>query len=105
LPANADNSEQVSALSSVSCPTSVACTAVGDYEVGGAGVAGDVLTLGGGSWQSAMAPAPGKLSPTDVGLTLSSVACPTQPTCNASGTFDNPAGYTQGVLETAKPTG
>lgn len=101
LPANAAPNDQNGGLSSISCPASGACRAVGDYSDTDDDDVSVFVTLSGGSWRGVEASLPPTLNAIARTVVLTSVDCLTQSSCAASGTFDNEAGDSQGLLETS----
>jgi hypothetical protein len=90
--------KQKAGLSSVSCPVSGTCTAVGFYVDGTGRKLGLIDTLVGGGWTGATAPSPtGAGSGSHLGGDLEAVSC-VGGGCVAGGSFTNPAGGTQGLL-------
>ena len=86
------------ALSSVSCPTSSACSAVGSFADSSGDREGLVLSEASGRWMAAeMAALPGDAAAQpDVALT--SVSCASSGNCGAVGTYEDRRGATQGLL-------
>ena len=70
-------------LTSVSCPSSGSCTAVGLYTPNTGGEQALVDTLSGGTWSVAAAPIPAPAS----GSQFLSLACPASGSCVAAGTY------------------
>ncbi len=91
LPAAAEASG--TSLSSVACPTTRLCVAVGTASSAG----GLILTWSGRSWTLTRPSAPG---PGSAITELSGVACPTATECLAVGTFRDSAGMLHGLLLT-----
>jgi hypothetical protein len=88
LPANAYPSGGVS-ISSVACPSTALCVAVGTYNVSQQDQQGVLLTGSGKSWTAVDAPLPANAL--GVNATSSSVACPSAAVCVAVGGYTTPA--------------
>jgi hypothetical protein len=90
-------------LSSVACPSTVTCVAVGSYELSGQSAgAGLVLAGSGTAWNPVEAPVPANAN-SDPNAALTSVACPSTTSCAAAGSYWSPAG-SQGLLLTGAGT-
>jgi len=96
-------------ISVLACPSTTACTAVGDYNV-------DhyhdpwpdnhlyLLTMRGSSWTAATAPLPAD-APTSSTIDIAGMACPSATACVATGWYDNagfPSGGSEGLLVTMR---
>ena len=80
-------------LSSVACPSTSACLAVGQYDSGAL-----LLTMTGATWTARRAPLPANAQMDSA--SLEAVACPATSACVAAGYFYNAAGETRGLLVT-----
>jgi hypothetical protein len=96
LPANADHT--YAQLSSVSCPTTSACTAVGSY-TGSGGWQGLLLTKASSVWSAVRAPLPAGAAH-DPYVNLSAVNCFSASACAAIGFYYDSSGDGQAVLLT-----
>ncbi len=94
LPSNADTNPY-GGLSSVACPSTTSCTAVGGY-MRSAGWSGLLVTGSGTSWAATGAG--------NAGYTLNGVACPSTTSCVAAGSFFSSDYDTQGLLVTGSGT-
>jgi len=98
LPKGADAGEGVD-LTSVACPSSGNCIAVGFYD-GGKGTHGLIVRERGGKWQRAVnAAVPKDAAPAGRSHTfLLTVTCPSKTACTAGGYYNARSGGTQGLL-------
>jgi RHS repeat-associated protein len=94
VPSNAIN---VSGLSSISCPTTGACVAVGSYDLPGPVQTGLLEVLSGGSWTATQAPFPASSNYTY----LNDVSCWSSTSCEAIGFYnDTTTSNIYGLIET-----
>jgi hypothetical protein len=102
LPADAASYPQTQ-LNSVACPVAGSCTAVGYYTgttAGGQTSSQAVIeTLSGGAWSGARAPVTGDDASTP-NESLASVACPTDGSCTAAGSYRDSADHNQALIVT-----
>jgi hypothetical protein len=97
-PANAEVTEPVVALSSVSCGSADDCAAVGTYIDGLGHVQGLLVSETNGVWANGVeAPLPANAGP-DPGVELGSVSCASAGTCTAVGAYSDGSGKTHGLL-------
>ena len=87
-------------LQAVTCPSASACAAVGTYSDSGANRWGVIETLAGGTWSAVTAPMTGLNAGVNPSVQLSSLACPAQSMCLATGEYQGASGSTQGLIET-----
>jgi ASPM-SPD-2-Hydin domain-containing protein len=95
-------------LSSVSCPASGICVAVGSYHDSSTGVSyGLIESLSGGTWTASAPPLSGlnpfaTTNPGNNGLVseLDLVSCPASDWCVATGEYQDSSGNLQGMVET-----
>lgn len=97
LPATGVQSES---LSSVACPSSESCVAVGSYRTGGQSQ-GLLEDLADGAWAVTQAPLPSDANSTD-NASLNSVTCSSAKSCQAVGIYNEPVDpdWGEGVIDT-----
>ncbi len=101
LPSNAAADPSVS-FTSVACPSTGACAAIGDYLDSVAHDHNLIETLSGGTWSDIEAPLPANAA-ADPHPVVSGLACDAAGSCTAVGDYiDNssPMGFQQGVIDT-----
>ena len=98
VPAKA-NSLPGTNLTSVACPTSSLCVAVGSYVDRDNHVDGVIDTLSSGVWTAKKAPLPTGVAAGST-VQLMAVACHGTGTCAAVGTYQDSGSHSQGLLET-----
>ncbi len=90
-------------LATISCSTSSACVAVGEYNDSSGNTQGLIETLASGSWSATTAPLSG-LSPAPSGsgadAQLTTVSCPASSACLVLGSYKDSSGNFQGLIET-----
>ena len=100
LPSDASPSTPQAEVSSVSCPTTSWCVAVGEYKDSSSNVHTMIETFAGGHWTDMEAPLPPDASTgSGQGAWLKSVSCPAPGDCVAVGSYKNPAG-SFGLIDT-----
>lgn len=77
-------------LTSVACASATSCTAVGDHLV---------VTLSGTTWTSTVAPLPADAFRSDSTALLAAVACRSESSCVAAGSYPGPLGFGEALLE------
>jgi hypothetical protein len=89
-------------LSTVSCPESGSCAAVGAYTDTSGATQGLIETLAGGSWSATAAPLSGLNPPagTTPNASLFTVSCPASGSCVAVGSYSDSSGHGEGLIET-----
>ncbi|MGB7051003.1 MAG: hypothetical protein WBG41_05490, partial [Acidimicrobiales bacterium] len=95
VPANAAP-PVASEVTSVSCPATGSCEAVGVYS--GSPENGLLLSLSGGTWTATQAPLPANAAVPNTALIVS-VACPAVGNCTATGAYETTAGTAVPVIE------
>jgi hypothetical protein len=101
VPSDADTSEPAVALDSVSCSSTTACVAVGDYVGSNSGLDPYVAVMSGSSWTWEPASTPTESSHPSfrLGGNLREVSCASDGTCIAAGIY-NPTSQSQPLIET-----
>jgi hypothetical protein len=102
LPANAAASPGAT-ITSVACPSTTECVAVGGYTDTSGGGQGLLLTGAGTSWTPADAPVPANAAAGPRAY-IFSVACPSTDKCAAAGEYTDSSGNNQGLLVTRTGT-
>ncbi len=94
--------DEVSSLTTISCPAAGSCSAVGDYFDTNHYDYGLIEILSAGTWTATQAPEPANAG-TDANETqdayLDSVSCPVVGNCIALGTYDDANHYGDGLIE------
>ena len=86
-------------LDAVACGSAGACEAVGNYIDSAGDEVGLIETLSGQTWSATEAPLPSTAG-TEPYAALTAVACGSEGSCDAVGSYDDSSGNQQGFLET-----
>lgn len=97
LPANA-SSQPVAELTTISCPSTGSCTAIGGYTDTSGAPQGLLLSEANGTWAAGTEAALPSDAYTLPNVELSSLSCTSAGNCTAVGTYNATSGYTQGLL-------
>jgi hypothetical protein len=100
VPSNAAANPRVS-FTSIACPSTGSCTAVGQYYDGSGNTQGLVESLSKGAWIALDAPLPENANTSSTSA-LSSVECPSDHLCDAVGSYSDMSGDDQGLIDTFK---
>jgi hypothetical protein len=98
LPANAATNPNAS-LSSVACPSTTSCVAIGNYTDSSGNSQGLLVTGSGTAWTATEAPLPANAAASP-GTYLSAVACPSTTSCVAVGGYTDSSSHEQGLFLT-----
>ena len=101
LPSGATAVKQTASLNGIACTAPGSCTAVGQYTDRSDNGQGLVESLVNGSWTPVKAPLPRNAAGTRRAISLRAVACMTNRSCVAVGSYTDANSDTQALIETA----